>query len=319
MKRKNKTLLLILVVLSLLIIFLLPSILFGEVYDNIGFKKDVPEEIRKACPMCYEFLDVKWIDEKRYIGKLKTEWYKDGKKQGSLYLLVKLEEPGSDEMFRRGYSIIYDITEQEYYSKSFEQFIKGANLTYGKGFFLMFAEKGKQVRKYSQNIMPFYPLPVPMVGYRDYSTKTYANFSKTICVLYPRNGYVFVAETKKPFMKDSLSEELKGKYDTLLKFANDRCNDIQRKCVLDYIKYCNAIDVNYDGMDDYVFQFNPLIGKGKGAAIEYILFSKHDNYEFRKIPKWFDKYYKPFFYALTGRKGVCYVTCDLTQVTEGGN
>ena len=38
--------------LLFLILLFLPSILFAQVYDNIGFRKDVPEEIRGQLVLC---------------------------------------------------------------------------------------------------------------------------------------------------------------------------------------------------------------------------------------------------------------------------
>jgi hypothetical protein len=46
MKKKNRTVSFIVINLIFLILLFLPSILFAQVYDNIGFRKDVPEEIR---------------------------------------------------------------------------------------------------------------------------------------------------------------------------------------------------------------------------------------------------------------------------------
>lgn len=305
MKKKNRTLLLILVVSSLLIIFLLPSILFGEVYDNIGFKKDVPEEIKKACPMCDEFLDVKWIDEKRYIGKLKTEWYKDGKKQGIIHLLVKLENPGSDEMFHRGDGIIYGISEQGYYSKEFEDFIKEGEYTYGKGFFFMFANKGGQKIEFTQK-------PIPSAQFM----KSYANFSKTICVLYPGGRYAFVIESKKPFLKADLPKELKEKYDSIIKYANGEIKKVSAQdAQIGYIKYCDAIDVNFDRLDDYIFGFN--IGNVPQSRRVVIYFSKKYKYEFKDITNCspgINIYYKPI-----DKKEVRFGKCNLTELIKGGN
>jgi len=307
--KKNRTVSFISLTLIFSVFLLLPSFLFAQVYGNIGFKKDVPEEIRKACPMCDEFLDVKWVDDKRNIGKLKAEMYRDGKKEGIVYLLVKLEDVGSDNMFRRGEGVTYDITKTEYSSKDFERFVRGADYTYDKGFFFMTAEKGGKKRKFSQGVIP-----------SRYSMRSYANFSKTLCIPYPNVKYAFVAETKKPFIQKDLSKDLREKYERILKFATDKCNDLRKKCDVEGIKYCDAIDVNYDGLNDYVFHFN-LIENGSSPAMEYIFFSQKGKYKFQEVGACFGgKYYMPIFYAaLEKGEAVYYAKCNLTQVTTGGN
>jgi len=229
--------------LFFLCICFLPSLLFGQDFDNIGFRRDVPEEVIKACSVCDEFLDVKWIDEDRYIGKLKTEWYKDGQKQGILYLLVKLEEPGSEEMFRRGNFIIYNITEEEYQNKNFENFIKQAKYTYGKGYFFMFAKEREIKREFYQGNIP-----------SEFYLESYANFSRTICVPYPHKEYIFIVETKKPFIKENLNQILRKKYDQIIEYISKKCLPT-KKCIIDQIKYTDEIDVNFDKLDDYNLDF----------------------------------------------------------------
>jgi len=63
----------LLVLVSLIV---LPfSIVHAADYDNIAFMKYVPKELREKFPVCDEFLDIKWIDPKRYIGKMQANIY----------------------------------------------------------------------------------------------------------------------------------------------------------------------------------------------------------------------------------------------------
>ncbi len=305
---KNRTVSFISLTLIFLGFLLLPSFLSAQIYDNFGFRKDVPEEIRKAFPMCDEFLDVKWIDEKRNIGKLKTEWYKNGKKEGFLYLLVKLENPGSEYMLRRGDGIIYGISEQEYYSKEFENIIKEAEYTYGKGFFFMYARKDKKTKKFSQERIPF---AHPSENY----TKSYAGFSKTICILYPNKEYAFFVETNLPFLKDNLSDNLNQKYDSILRYAKEKCSNYSDyRCYLKHLRYSEAIDVNFDGLDDYIFKFW-VQSESKGKV--FILFSKPNKFEIKDITNCI--YHVNAFYGARDKKAVFFGRCDLTELTKGGN
>jgi hypothetical protein len=308
--------------LFFLCICFLPSLLFGQDFDNIGFRRDVPEEIRKAFPMCDEFLDVKWIDEKRYIGKLKSEIYRDGKKTGTAYFLAKLEIPSSDDMLRRGYDIFYDITRDDYYSKDFENFLSDAEYFYEKGYFIMKAQKGGIVKEFVSNMIPFYSIPSRISSYRGSSRISFSDFSKTICVSYPVESYAFIVETKKPFIKSDLSERLEKNYNSILAFANQRCAEIGKKCDTEDIKYCDAIDVNLDGQDDFIFYFNPVSNGTIGTAIRYIYLSQKGKYSFRPIEWCFGEKYRGYhkrIYYVNNKKEVLFVTCNLTEMMRGGD
>jgi hypothetical protein len=324
MNKKNSTVSFISLTLIFSVFLLLPSFLFAQVYDNIGFKKDVPEEIRKACPMCDEFLDVKWIDEKRYIGKLKTEWYRDGEKQGILYYFVRLLDPGSQRVLG---CTFYNIDEQKYHSKEFERLIKEADkFEYALvGGFIMYAKKGgKRIELGWAGLGPNTNIPIPNV---DPFTKSFSNFSKTICVLYPNKDYVSIAETKIPFVKENLSKEEKKTYDQLIKFANNKCKEItgvDNKCYTDNTKYSSyAIDVNFDGFNDYIFSFNLLdFGKPgkKSPAIQYIYFSQGEKYKFKELRGCFSKeVFMPIFYVNVRKSEVFYILCNLTEIVQGGD
>jgi hypothetical protein len=326
MKKKNKAVSFISCTIIFSVFLTLPSFSFAQVYDNIGFKKDVPEEIRKACTVCDEFLDVKWIDERRHIGKLKTEWYKDGKKEGVSYYLVRLLEPSPGPVPILT-CIFYNIDEERYHSKNIEKLIKEADkFEYALvGDFIMYAKKGKrQIQLGSADSIPYFPQPGVSSGQP--FKKTFSNFSKTICVLYPNKEYVSIAETKKPFIKESLSEEEKKIFDQLIKFANNKCKEItgaDAKCYTEMIKYCDVIDANFDGLDDYIFRFSLLDELGrpnKTPAIWYIYFSKGDQHKFKELRGCFSKQsFMPIFYSSVGKRIIYYTLCNLTEIIQGGN
>jgi hypothetical protein len=298
MKKKNSNILFVLIIF--LVFLILPSFLSAQDYDNIGFKKDVPEAIRKACPMCDEFLDVKWIDEKRMIGKLRAEVYKNEKKSNSLYFLVRLENPVSESILYRGNGITYEITEKEYYSKDFEKLIKEAEYIYNKGFLFMDAYvKGVIVRKFTQG-----PIPSTL------SMESYFRFSRTICIFYPSGEYIFIAETKKPFSGASLSNGLKQKYDSILKYAKGKCAGTSG-CITDQIKDCDAIDVNFDGIDDYIFRF--WVREKRNVSI---LFSKDKAYDSKDISDCIP--HVPVYYAAREQRAVFFGNCNLTEQMKGG-
>lgn len=304
MKTKNKSYIIHFLFLIYVCILTTPLSL-GQVYDNIGFKKDIPEEIKKECATCDEFLDVKWVDEKRYIGKLKTEWYKDGQKQGILYLLVKLEEPGSEEMLRRGTGVFYEITEEEYNSKEFENYIRNSEVTYEKGYFLLLFKKRKSKKELIQKFIP-----------SEFYKESYLNFSKIICLLYPKNNWVLIIETKKPFLKEEFSKELKEKYNNILKYVKEEIARIGTSgAQIEFIKYCDVIDFNFDGLDDYIFGFN--VGNVSLSKRVILYFSKNRNYLFKDLTNCILG--MNVYYMRLDKNQIFFGKCDLTEFVKGGN
>lgn len=299
MKKKNTNVAFISLTFILSVFLLLPTFLVAQVYDNIGFKKDIPEEIRKACPQCDEFLDVKWIDEKRMIGKLEAEIYRKDKKVGSQYFLVKLEDPGSEYFHIRGNGMLYDMTREEYPSKKFEKFIKEAEYTFeAPGFIGLIAKRGKEQRHFS--------------GPYIFEGESYGDFSKTICILYPNKEYVLILETKKPFLKKDISNELKAKYEQILRYAKGKCQNIY-ECKLDRIKYTDALDVNLDGLEDYIFRF--WVGRERNVVV---FFSKKNSYEFKEISHRCAEVWDIFYLKKDSRITVYFGKCNLTELTKGG-
>ncbi len=52
--------------LLLLALLLLPSLSRGQTFDNVGFMKNVPPELRQKFPVCDEFLEGK-VDRPRKV------------------------------------------------------------------------------------------------------------------------------------------------------------------------------------------------------------------------------------------------------------
>lgn len=315
----------ILGVMILSVVLLLPTLSSAEEYENIGFKKDVSKELKQKFPICDEFLDVKWFGKNKNfdVGKLKTEWYAYSKKKGILHLLILSE---------RSQFNFYKIRKQDYYSKGFENFIKESTFYRRGGRNFMFkifvgdkvleeSDKVYDLRNFDLWHMTEIPLGYPEID-------SFALFTKTVCALHPDNKTVFITETKKPFLKETLSEELKQPYDAILKFIDEQCN--QRRLELMKLnkkekiscyggegetKNSSALDINLDGLKDYMFHVTGASTSGDKDLGRFIYFSRNGRYEFNNIddciksgPLYF-KADENTFYA--GK-------CDLIKFLEGG-
>ncbi len=73
-------------------LLLLPSLSRGQTFDNVGFMKNVPSELRQKFPVCDEFLDVKWIDPKQHIGRIRVTEYRNDKPYSPTDVIVRLEQ-----------------------------------------------------------------------------------------------------------------------------------------------------------------------------------------------------------------------------------
>lgn len=321
----------ILWVMILLVVLLLPSLSSSEEYKNIGFKKDVSKELKQKFPMCDEFLDVKWIGKNKGedadIGKIMIERYEYYEKKGMLHLLVISKNLGID---------FYKLKKQDYYSKGFEKFMKESTFYELSGRNFMFklyvGEKGLEGSDKVYNLRNFElwgDAGIIVSGYSQIDS--FAIFTKTVCVLYPDKQAVFIAEIKKPFLRGELTGELKQTYDVIFKFIDEKCN--QRKLELTESKKkqlrCSdinnngsaknsyALDINLDGINDYMFSFNIMSPAGPENGGQFVCFSKNGKYEFKNIdscirsgPLYFKANEKAFYF------GKCNLTNTLT--TEQG-
>ncbi len=95
--------------------------------NNIGFIRDVPEELRRELPICDEFLDVKWIrempDRKNWVGRVMVDIKKDGKKERRELAVVE----DSSGILREGRFNIIDITETKYRGSQFDTLVLSAD------------------------------------------------------------------------------------------------------------------------------------------------------------------------------------------------
>jgi hypothetical protein len=241
--------------------------------DNKGFVKDASPAVKERFSLCNEFLDVKWIDKSRSVGILKADVYTNGKSEPR-FLIVHLERPGSKAFAARGNGIFYEISEKQYSSRDFEQFLHGARFGFKHHDVFLTVNKGKRSERFPQEPLPFEAF---VTHQTEFPNRSFSDFSKTVCVVYPDGKQAFVAEARKPFAKLPIDDKSKQAYDTVAGCANEKCKDITRDtktgCNMDYLKDSYALDINGDGKDDYIF----LISAGqdsKTRSMRYLLSSK---------------------------------------------
>lgn len=345
----------ILTVVILAVILLLPTLSSAEEYKNIGFKKNVPKELKQKFPICDEFLDVKWIDitgklkieyyengekvnSKMYIGKLKIDVYRNNEKKGPIYLLVLLNKPLSIRMDERSFFVFYRITKQDYSGVDFERFLDGSTFdecdaSCGRAFaFKAVVEKGAK-----QKVLILEIIPSPT------NNESFGRFSKNICGLYPDEKVAIIEEVKQPFKSNNLTEELKHKYELIVSFANKKCLEIKQayemkvneakqknpypyappeihKCLNTeyYVKNASAIDINLDGHNEYFFVLDSL--RDQGPPLILVYYSRNNKYEFKDVGM--DGCAlsgHKFLYSAEGKAFYGNSKCNLTELLKGGN
>jgi len=266
---------------SILIVMFTSVILAVGAYaadiENAGFRKDVSSASKGRFSLCDEFLDVKWIDNARSVGILKADIYKNNIRE-PYFLIVYLEKPGTKAFAARGNGIFYEITEKQYLSRDFEQFLRGAHFSFSRQNVFMKVKKGKKLEWFPQEPVPFEAF---VTHQTEFPNRSFSDFQKTICVAYPDAKRVFVAEAKKPFIKLPLNDKSKEAYDIVARYAKGKCGDqaktTKAECNLNYLADSYALDSNRDGKDDFIF----LIAdnkNGKEQLKRYLLLSSKDGY-----------------------------------------
>ncbi len=250
--------------------------------DNVGFVKDASPSLKARFGLCDEFLDVKWIDKARSIGLLKADVYKNGKSEPR-FLIVHLEKPGSKAFAARGNGIFYEISEKQYSSREFQQFLRGARYSFKHHDVFLTVTKGKRFERFPQEPLPFEAFVTHQAEFPD---RSFSGFSKTVCAAYPDGKQAFVAEAKKPFMKSTLDEQVRRQYDEVAGFANQKCGSLSKAagsgCNPDYLKDSYSLDINGDGKGDFIV----LVSSGqdgKGSSKRYLLLSSTDGYSSKDV------------------------------------
>lgn len=321
--KTNVTRIKIMVLKSVFIIaLLLPVKSFAEDYtNNIGFMKNIPPEIKAAFPMADEFLDIKWIDKKRYIGKLRAEVWID-KEKTIKNMVVFSKEPCTYGEITTSNAEFCESDDPSFFKKDYDDFMRQADISQTKW---IKAVKGKKKKDFFCVSGPFYTWGNPYINPKLKKMRSFSGFTKNVYMIHPDGKTIVLVESKKPFQSENLSDELKKKYETLLavvkKYLFQELHlDEKTKIDISFLKYADALDINFDGMDDYTSVLH--INKEGGVdVVKYILMSENSGYHVVVIPKGkcLESDVTKSIISTIGVKTFMYDCCCLNELEKGGN
>ncbi len=253
--------------LLLLSLLFLPSLSKGQTFDNVGFMKNVPPELRRKFPVCDEFLKVKWIDPKRRIGRMRVDRHTNSKYDATLDLIVIMEQ-WTPRNFPRRFETYY-IDQELACDKTFDAFVKGARLKFQLGDAALIIRKGKREdelfgtlfcsREWSRDLLP--PLldaEGAMISPSFFETLAW--HTKNVCLIEPDGNEAAVVEEKEPFWDGMPDEASKQRYAAILNVAREHCDELAGKesrsvCDMGQVEFGTSIDIDGDGKEDYVSRF----------------------------------------------------------------
>lgn len=183
---------------------------------NSGFIVEPPHEWKKRFPMCEAYLDVEWIDPGRNIGYSTYETWVKGKKK-TIWALVTLDvnPPRFD----------YDVYQYVRKGKLKDLF---ATVKNGR----VFANYSPLSVRSRSKAIDLYPIGRPVLS----------NFEKTACIVFPDQQRALIIEGKK--VGNAYTESrINEMYRTMEIFVPSLSMQSFKELI--------AIDLNFDGVDDY--------------------------------------------------------------------
>jgi hypothetical protein len=233
------------ILLILCAAFLLPTTLNAEPIKpnmtNIGFMKNPPQKLKKKFPMCDAFLKVTWIDKKKKIGYSEFNRYDiNGIKDKKEYLtLIYLEEYEPNYYF--------DIRKWHKNLPKLFSLIKQGNIELYHGEYRLIITNLKG----EKTVFP--PTSSDRGFITDRSDRSGFSFSNeliNVCIPYPDNQRMWIAEMKDP--KKIYSKQEINEINTRVSILVPNFSIRKQYAVFDF---------NFDGVDDY-FGMPTLISNG---------------------------------------------------------
>jgi len=311
--------------LLLLALLLIPSPSKAQTFDNVGFKKNVPPELRQKFPVCDEFLDVKWIDPERYVGRVEVTNYLGDNYNGEVdVLLLPVPNPygtraGIDQPFAT--YIIYDSC-----GKDCDAFIKSARFEWS-GIDYLTIQKGKRKVKFSRMFIGphmWYHDVSPPLANRDIESPSIwslASFTRNLCVVEPKGDVAIVVEEKEPFYHGMPTKASWQRYQAILRAAQKHCDELVRKegkqtCHMDQVAFGTSIDATGDGKEDYVSEFAVTDPRGTQEGRVFALLSNNSGFVY--IPESCEvEYWEQQFSYHANERALYYGPCNLTKMSKG--
>jgi hypothetical protein len=187
---------------------------------NVGFESNPPEALRKRFPMCDEFLTVKWIDKTERIGYTRFDLYRDGKRDGTWWALVHIHQwyPHFDYDVRRF------LKNGRLDVEKLSTLIQRGEIDYPDTTLVIRADKDVSFSA--------------IEDVRDVHGDTLSDHLKNICIPYPDNDRMWIAEYK--WMgKVYKREEIEAKREKVKQFFP--------KDSIPQFEIVLPIDINFDG------------------------------------------------------------------------
>ncbi len=305
-----------------LALFLVPSLSMGQTFDNVGFRKNVPPELRQKFPVCDEFLDVKWVDPERYIGLARVDYYLDDKHGGTREVIVLSKRWLSEGTIMSSPFGAFDIDNWGH-NKDFEPFLRSAHFSAGgPGEFSLIIRKGRRS-------MEFLPVLIS-TAHRNYHDPTFpfetlSSHTKNVCLILPKEDAAIIVEDKEPFFHGMPDESSKERYRAILDIAREQCQELLGKntghaCHMKLVEFGTSIDVDGDGKEDYVSKFNlPVVyddGDIEYEGREFVLISGTSHFFYIPVYCGGGSGYYPLSYNAK-EQSLYYGTCNLTKMSKG--
>lgn len=279
----------------------------NPVPENIGFMKNPPKELTEKFPMCDAFLKVEWIDTEKKIGYSRYDLYKDGNKEKEkAFALIHLDDsrPHFDyDLSVSDFEGVGKIGTEEVFS-----IIKKGKVFFNTNYLSIVYDNNEK------------RLDFMTVGdTRDVYNFTLADHKINVCIPYPDNQRMWIAEGKRIDKLYSKEEAAKivAKIKTYVPspFPLHGWN----------IGECWIVDLNFDGIEDYVSRGKIVYSYGNKYYDMKALWVRDGDEQWGQwgfpptqkkceLKEWVGG----LFITTDGKSFFLNNQCNLTELTQGG-
>ncbi|MDY0384574.1 hypothetical protein [Trichlorobacter sp.] len=271
---KNRPLNKLLLVITALALALYSNISQAEDYsNNIGFMKNPPKELKEKFPMCEQFLDVKWIRQfpnGGWVGTVTADVYFGAKKeQRELAVMQQQGEFVTDSNAK--VIDMLDMTNSTCRGRALVELISTADMAISRYRYHDNPQLAFAVKKGNESTLIFRQKrddrnSTELVN--GLPKRSFAQFSRNICVTLPTQKAGWLVETHKPFLIESRMSTLdKKQFQLFMKIAVRDCpiispqlpsgiaSSICSNFKEETARLFSAYDYDGDGKTDYYADF----------------------------------------------------------------
>jgi len=278
--------------------------------DNIGFMKNPPKELKEKFPMCDAFLKVEWIDKVKKIGYSRYDLYQDGKKEKQkAFALIHIDE--SHPHFDYDLSVFQG--KGKIGTKKVFSIIRDGKVFFNTNYLSI--EYGNDEKRLDFDFT--------IADTRGVQNFTLADCRRNVCIFYPDNQRVWIAEGKQIDKMYSKEEVVKIVAKIKMYVPSSFPLDIWN------IWESWIIDLNYDGREDYVSRGKVVYSYGskyhdmKALWDERELSDTYGHWSFPPTQRKCElkdqkEWVGGFFLTTDGKNYFLNNKCNLTELTQGG-